>query len=145
MTGTWLERKATQKDYYLIKTVMDKYATRLKKSGAKSWYNYIDVDTVMKRIYDHEIYILDEEYLVVYEITSPWYNDEVLFLQEIIVLRLGQGDFSKVPAFLKRKGKEAGAVLVGVGTALARNDAALASMYQRFGFTSGDITLTLEP
>lgn len=125
---------------------MDKYATRLKKSGAKSWYKYIDVDIVMRRIYDVELYIVDEAYLVAYQIDTPWYaKDDVLILEEVIVLRLADGDFSKVPAFLKRKGKEAGAALVSVGTALARNDVALASMYQRFGFRSGDITLTLEP
>lgn len=115
---------------------------------AKAWFKLIDLDACLKFIFNAEhAYIVGGAFLVVYEIVSPWYaKDEDTILEEVIVLRLVRGgDFSSVPAFLERKRAEAGAKLVCAGTALARTDAALASVYQKLGFKTETIILVKEP
>lgn len=141
------DRKITRADYALIKRVAEKHLALLQKSNAKAWYKFIDVKAVMDFLYQHEhCYIVGEAYLVVYDVATPWFaKDGVIFLNEIIVLRLVRGnEFSIVPAFLERKAREAGAVLTGVGTALARFDAALAQIYQQYGYKPETIVLTKE-
>lgn len=83
-------------------------------------------------------------YLVAYEIGSPWYTDR-LILSELIICRLrGNSAFGVVPSFLEHKAREAGCTLITAGTALARSDRALASLYMKHGFTLGALSLTKE-
>lgn len=142
------DRKVSRDDYFLIKHVLTKHHKRLLRSNAKAWYKYIDLDACMKYFYECEnAYVVDDAYMVIYEIVQPFYmKDGHTMLQEVIVLRLvGGSDFSAVPAFLERKRVEAGALLSAVGTALARNDAALASLYQSFGYKTETHLLIKEP
>lgn len=99
----------------------------------------------MQFLYSHEhVYIIDDAYLIAYEIGSPFYSSE-LFLNEIIVFRLGASeDFGVVPAFFERKAREAGCKLIVAGTALARTDAALASLYHKHGFATETHSLIKE-
>lgn len=91
----------------------------------------------------HEhVYIVDNAYLVAYDVGSPWYTDKP-FLQELVVLRLvGGSSFNKVTSFLEERAREAGAVMIGVGTALARNDTAVASLYETEGYRAEAQVLT---
>jgi hypothetical protein len=131
-------RKITRADYFLIRTAMETRLRRMWKwRPAKAFLKFINVDTVMSGLYADDVnaYIVEETYLVVYDIVSPWYNSEITLLEEMLVVRLVPGsDFSCVPAFLERVATEAGATLVCAGTALARIDAALASVYHKHGF-----------
>lgn len=100
----------------------------------------------MKGLYGLEhCYIVDERYLIAYEIGAPWYQDDVYFLNELLVLALiGGGDFRSVTSFLEGRAREAGCVDAIAGTALAPSDAALASLYEKHGFMRGAISLSKE-
>lgn len=141
-----LERKVQLSDYTRIKSACEQKLRQLKRQKAKLWINYISIDDTMNFIMKHDgSYILDESYLVVYSLGSPWYNRSIIMLEEMIVLRLAEGgDFAAVSAFFDRKAVEAGAVLQGVGTALTRYDNALASFYKQAGYSQGAIILEKE-
>ena len=144
-----LARKITKEDYFLIKAAMELHlAKMLKWPDHKAWFKFIDTDVCLKRIYESNYaFIVNDAFLVVYDITTPWYaNNAVSYLEETIILRLVPGgDFANVVAFLERAREEAGAVLVCTGTALARTDAALASVYHKKGFKTETIILVKEP
>jgi hypothetical protein len=114
----------------------------------KAWFKFIDIDTCLDSIYASDnAYIVDDAFLVVYELVTPWYaKEDVVLLNEVIILRLVPGgDFKNVASFLERKREEAGAKLVCVGTALTRTDAALASVYHKLGFKTETIILVQDP
>lgn len=115
--------------------------------GHKTWFNFIDIDTCLASIYESDnAYIVDDAFLVVFDVITPWYAKDVTFLEEVIILRLVPGgDFKNVASFLERKREEAGAKLVCVGTALARTDAALASVYHKLGFRTETVVLVKDP
>lgn len=142
--GSPSERKLNKSDYHLVKRVLTVMVERLQRTGAKSMYAYMDVPTAMNWLYSLEhVYIVDDAYLVAYELGTPEYIREgVTFLNERLVIRLAvSGDFTVVPAFLERKAREAGAKLACAGTALAKADGALASLYHRAGFSTQALTL----
>lgn len=128
-----------------MKAAMSLCLSRLVRSDKKAWYKLIDLEASFKYLFHHaEAWIVDDAYFVVFDVHNPWYaKEDILILEEVIVLRLVRGsDFSVVPAFLERKGDEAGVKLVCAGTALARNDMALASFYERHGFKLETMVLT---
>ena len=141
------ERRLAKTDYFLILRVLTDMVERLQATGRKSMYQYMDADKATKHLYtlDH-VFIVDEAYLVAYDFATPWYvRDTDIFLEELLVARLAvSGDFTVVPAFLERKAREAGAVLAVAGTALAKADNALASLYHRAGFSTQALTLVKE-
>lgn len=143
-----LARKITRADYHLILRVLEDLATKLKASGKKAAWQYFDPTTVTRALYDMgTAFIVEEAYLVAYTLGTPWYSkDGIIMLHEELVVRLAAGgDFSVVPAFLADKAREAGAVLAIAGTALAKADNALASLYHRAGFSTQALTLVKEP
>jgi hypothetical protein len=146
--GSPSERKLSRTDYFLVQRVLTDMVKRLRRTKAKAMYQYMDAETAIKALYamDH-VYIVDEAYLVAYELSTPWYvPSDYIMLEEMLVLRLAaSGDFSVIPAFLSRKATEAGAVLAVAGTALAKSDEALASLYHRAGFSTQALTLVKEP
>jgi hypothetical protein len=144
------ERKIASTDYFRIEGILSRMVQKLQRSKRKAMYQFLDVDAAMAALYDMDhVYILEEQYLVAYAIIEPWYAKAgTSVLAEQLVLRLavsGAADFSVVPAFLERKAREAGCTLAVVGTALAKADAALASLYTRHGFKAETTTLTKEP
>lgn len=111
-------------------------------------YNYLDAETATKALYDLEhVYIVSDTYLVAYQLATPWWaNSDAVFLEELLVLRLAVSDnFDLVPQFLADRAREAGAQLVVAGTALAKSDRALASLYHRAGYSTQAFTLVKEP
>lgn len=146
--GSPSERKLTRSDYFLVQRVLTDMVKRLRRTKAKAMYQYMDADTALKALYDMDhVYIVNEQYLVAYELSTPWYCPPgVIMLEEMLVLGLAvSGDFTVIPAFLSRKAAEAGAVLATAGTALAKSDVALASLYHRAGFSTQALTLVKEP
>jgi hypothetical protein len=122
---------------------MERTLRRLLRSNAKAWYKLIDLEQCVRVFFGHpEAWIVDDAYLVIFDISTPWYAKDVTTLEEVIVLRLVRGgDFSQVPAFLERKAVETGATLVVTGTALAKTDAALVSMYNKLGYRTETVVL----
>ena len=83
--------------------------------------------------------IIDEAFLVVYNVGSPWYAERT-FLQELMVLRVGPGSsFDAVCDILEDLANEHDATEIIVGSALARHPRALSRMYQRRGYAIMDI------
>jgi hypothetical protein len=121
---------------------------RLRPTERKAIYRYMDPKVATDALYDMEhVFIVEESYLVAYELETPWYCPEgTMMLAERLVHRLAvSGDFTVIPEFLSRKAAEAGAVLAVAGTALAKSDSALASLYHRAGFRTEALTLVKEP
>lgn len=140
-----LARKLRPDDYPLIHAALNDLCQRLKANPSKAMYRFLDAEVAIRSVFafDHA-YIVAETYLVVFDLSTPWYSLE-LFLHELLVLRLtGGAGFGVVPEFLSKSASEAGAKLAAAGTALAKSDAALASLYQRYGFVEAARTLVKE-
>jgi hypothetical protein len=145
--GTPSERKLHRDDYQLILRMLTDMVKRLQATERKAMYRYMDPVAATAALYDMDnVYIVGEAYLVAYSLGTPWYcPDNVVMLTERLVLRLAAGGgFEIIPEFLSRKAAEAGAVLAIAGTALAKSDEALASLYHRAGFSTQALTLVKE-
>jgi hypothetical protein len=94
--------------------------------------------------------VVDEEYLVLYAVESPWYNDQIIEVWELFVCRVGKGVGGKGKALqgidkaLIDIAKKHGASRIAVGTSLPKNNKALARLYQRLGYEINAISLTKE-
>lgn len=142
------ERRLAKSDYFLVLRVLTDMVKRLQRTKGKAMYQYMDAKVATSALYDMDnVFIVDEAYLVAYDLGTPWYvPDGTIMLDEKLVLRLAaSGDFAVVPSFLERKAREAGAVLAIAGTALAKADNALASLYHRAGYRTEALTLVKEP
>lgn len=136
------ERRIEPRDYHLIRTKLVEAKAALQATGSKGWITLVDIDLVMDHLYETAFSWIVDGYLVAYELGIPWYSDHLL-LNELIVCRLsGRSAFGAVPSFLERKAREAGCSLMTVGTALARHDEALASLYIKEGFNLEAYSLT---
>lgn len=87
-------------------------------------------------VFDHpHSYIIDETFLVCYQIGTPWFSNERM-LGEMSVLRLGAGgSFSKVTDFLKAEAKRHSCKWVLTGTLLSNCDELLSRLYTMKGFS----------
>lgn len=131
-------------DIYDIKSRVKEVVANCHKNNKKSWVKYIDADTVIEHIIEHEhSYIVEESFLVLYDVGTPWFAKDELFLNDKLALRIRPGaDFSAVPKFLVDRAKAAGAVIAGAGTSLSDNDKALAAKYEDEGFAIEAFVLT---
>lgn len=137
-------RRVSATDHPLIEQALTGLVDELKRKPRKALYNYLDVPTAMRSMNHLDAHIVADSYLVVTDVSSPWFSQD-LFLHELLVLRLKPGaPFEVVPRFLGHLAREAGAKLAAAGTALAKSDAALASLYQRSGFEEAARTLVME-
>ena len=92
----------------------------------------------------YEVWLV-EGYLVVFAVGTPWYSDQPV-LSELLIVRVRPGGtLTGVAQFLKDQARSAGAVIVAVGTAFAQSDRALTRLYQSEGFQPEGTTLTWEP
>lgn len=110
-------------------------------------YQYMDPKVALDAIYEFEHAYIVDGFLVVYDLDTPWWAKAgTVFLEELLVLRVAvSGDFARVPEFLEAQAREHGASLAVVGTALAKSDEALSSLYRRAGFRTQALTLVKEP
>jgi len=129
------ERRVEGSDYDIIRRALEASLQRAKAKSTKVWLHTVDMDCVMTMVYSRDTAYIVGGYLVVYDVLVPEYTT-ARFLEEVLVCRLSRGtSFDVVTSFLCRKAEEAGCVIVGVGTALAWNDDALASLYIKDGFS----------
>lgn len=86
--------------------------------------------------HEHEhSYIVDETFLVCYQIGTPWFSNEQM-LGEMSVLRLAAGgSFSMVTDFLKAEAKRHSCKWVLTGTLLSNCDELLSRLYTMKGFS----------
>ena len=91
------------------------------------------VDQILKQEVDSVI--LDDTYLLVYSVGSPWYSRETV-VSEDMVLRLSPGShFSVVTDFLDDLANEHDASVILTGGALSRSSRAITRLYERAGYT----------
>lgn len=135
-------RKLEPRDYNLVSKLVIEIVSKLVRSNTKPWFKYLDAKCVIDFLFSHEsTYIIDEAYLVAYDLDVPWYTNE-MFLHELVVLRLKRGSsFDKVTDFLEGKKREANAAITFAGTMLAEDDVKVASLYISQGFVQSAIGL----
>lgn len=125
--------QVTKLDRVHFKLVHDRIvakADELKKYLRKQVHEDVDPLVVLHTIFESEHAYIVNGYLVVYMITEmPWSMTTIIAEQLVFALE-PTGGLADVIEFLEAKAKEAGAKYVCVGTALAKNDKALASVYE---------------
>lgn len=101
----------------------------------------LDHEEVIRRIVSGEApaLIIDEAFLLVYGIGTPWYSDN-LYLEEQLVLRIGKGsDFSAITDTLDDLADIANVEAIIVASALAYSSKALTRLYTRQGYHGGEL------
>lgn len=139
-------RKINDLDYAAIVIAAEDYLAKSLKRSGKVWVGKVQVPRVLEALLDPDnfVFIVDEAFLVYYEVGQPWYSDTDV-LEEKLVLNLRTGTpFSSVTDFLEERARLHQAELIGVGTALAASDAALVRCYARQGYRQEAITLIKE-
>lgn len=139
-------RKVIDLDYGDIYVAAEDHLAKAQKRTGKVWVQRVRLDKVLDVLLDPDnyVFIVDETFLVFYEVGQPWYADTDV-LEEKLVLNLRQGaKFSAVTDFLEERARLHQAELIGVGTALAASDAALVRCYTREGYRQEAITLIKE-
>lgn len=139
-------RKLEAKDAQWVVNAARQSLDKVMARSDKLWVKYIDFNKVIEYIADAEdAYIVEDKFLVIYELLTPWYADS-LWLAERLVLALDTGgNFTDVTDFLEERARAEGAVLIGVGTALAISDRALARCYTKRGYSGELLSLFKEP
>lgn len=106
------------------------------EAASKEVHRAISLEEATRRIVEHEVQsvILDNGLLLVYSVGSPWYSAKVILAEEM-VLRIGEGGtFNDLCSLLDDLADEYNVACTVVGTALARNDRAVARLYEHNGF-----------
>lgn len=131
----WCHSPAQQARVYTALRIAHAYA--LTKSD-KLWLAMIDVEAVYQQLVLSEVpsRILNDAYLVAYEIGAAWWNPKVAMVAEKLVLDLDDHNesFAVVPRFLESLAETYNAKLVAVGTAFAHSDRALSRKYESHGY-----------
>lgn len=131
-------RKIDARDRSRIYCQIEKARQRVKDSDITK-LSYTGYATEMIVLGGVDALILDEAFLVVYGVGSPWYSDRV-FLEEKMVLRIGEGSsFASVCDLLDDLAVEHDANDIIVGGALAKYPRALIRMYKARGYELMDI------
>ena len=146
--------KAIMYRYVVDEAEAEKFAYTLQDIVEQSpgWQGRFDPDeAVAKWAADFlQAIVVDEEYLVLYAIESPWYNANIVEVWELFICRIGKGEGGKGKALqgiveaLEDIAKKNNASRIVVGTSLPKNNKALSRLYQRLGFEVSAITLTKE-
>lgn len=131
-------RKVDARDRSRIYCQIEKARQRVEGSDITK-LSYTGYATEMIVLGGVDALILDEAFLVVYGVGSPWYSDRV-FLEEKMVLRIGEGSgFASVCDLLDDLAVEHDANDIIVGGALAKYPRALIRMYKARGYELMDI------
>lgn len=95
-----------------------------------------DAATATNAIVEHYVssLIVDEAYLVVYDLVNPWYSTKEI-LVELLVLRIGEGSsFTAVTDLLDDLAAEHDAAAIHAGSSFSRAPSALVRLYSRQGY-----------
>lgn len=145
MGSLWMSvDKLNQRHWNYIRTVFQDKAAELKRLARKHTHSVIDPDVALRNVFDAEHAYIVDGYLVVYEISTLWWSDDPIISEQLVFALEPNGDFSSVIRFFEAKAREVGARWIQAGTALAKSDRALASIYQRYGFEQHAIGLSKE-
>lgn len=129
------------------KLVQDRFvgtADKLKGLARKQVHSDIDPAVALRNVFDHPNAYIVDGYLVLYDLTEMWWSDSPIVAEQLVFALEPGGSLDAVIDFLEAKGREAGAKFICVGTALAKSDPALASLYEKRGFSRMAINLAKE-
>jgi hypothetical protein len=132
------------KHFVLVRDKFLERSEQLKEAARKFIHADIDPMIALRNVYEADNAYIVDGYLVVYDISTMWWSDTPILAEQLIFALNSDGRFSSVIEFLEAKAREAGAKYLCVGTALAKSDAALASVYERNGFSRMAINLCKE-
>jgi len=130
-----------------FKLVHDRFvgtSDKLKRLARKQVHGDIDPLVALRNVFDHPNAYIVDGYLVLYDLTEMWWSDSPIIAEQLVFALGPGGSLDAVVEFLEAKAREAGAKRVCVGTALAKNDNALASAYEKRGFNRMAINLAKE-
>lgn len=112
----------------------------------KTWvdqYKYEDGEYIVDCIYNNiDSVIVDETYLVCYQINDVWYSKKRV-LNECLVMKIhkNKSDFGYVVQALEQIAKDHQCDGILVGTAFSANDTLLARKYEGYGFRVEEMNL----
>lgn len=127
--------------------VRDKFiekADQLSRLGRKHMHEDIDPMVALRNVFKADNAYIVDGYLVVYDISTMWWSDTLILAEQLVFALEPNSRFASVIEFFEAKAREAGARYLCVGTALAKSDVALASLYERNGFSRIAINLVKE-
>lgn len=127
--------------------VRDKFiekADQLSRQARKAMHGDIDPLVALRNVFAAENAYIVDGYLVVYDISTMWWSDTPILAEQLVFALEPSSGLATVVEFFEAKAREAGARYLCVGTALAKSDIALASLYEREGFSRIAINLVKE-
>lgn len=139
--------EVTQLAGHHYKLVLDRFlgkADKLKALARKHIHQDIDPLVALRNVFEAEHAYIVSGYLVVYNITEMWWSDSPILAEQLVFALEPSASFDAVVEFFEAKAREVGAKYLCVGTALAKSDNALASLYEKRGFSRMAINLAKE-
>lgn len=126
-----------------ITSSLRKYHAKIAHRTNKVWFEFVDLEHVLGTILSGALpCAIVDGYLVMYDHGAPWYNPNIIVLEEVMVITVQPGgEFRNVVRFLESKGRLHSASFVAVGTALAQTDSLLARKYSALGFQQSAVQL----
>ncbi len=139
-----LFREVNESDIDNITTAIDYYKEKVLPNHPKEWIKDVDYEYVLFLIKQKAVsaVIIQETYLLLFDIYAPWYSLDELIFAERMLLRINNSNyvpFKCVVEVMEILAKEAGANVLVAGTALARKDEVLGKLYMKEGYTTHSI------
>jgi len=130
--------------YALVKDRFITKADQLRLQARKHMHQDIDPMVALRNVFEADHAYIVDGYLVVYDISTMWWSDTPILAEQLVFALEPTSRFASVIEFFEAKAREAGAKFICAGTALAKSDKALASLYEREGFSQVAINLSKE-
>lgn len=138
-------RKVHPNDYSLIQARIAALIKTSQQRGRKAIHGDLDERRALRWIFDNDnAYIVDESYLVLYEVFVPPYSLNPVLSEQFVLSLDGPSSLESVVEFLEHAARATKARMIYVGTALALSDRALAAQYEKHGFRREGTLLTKE-
>lgn len=110
--------------------------------GSKFVAKNASIPNIMRSLRSWDIpgIVLDQQIMILYDLDRPWFNDNLLVLSELMVLRFAPGTsgFKDIDAALCFLAQAAGATHIAVGGALSERPRVLARAYKSVGYVEED-------
>lgn len=136
--------KLTTRHFALVRDRFIAKAEELKRILRKQVHADIDPLVALRKVFDAEHAYIVGGYLVVYDFAEVWWSDDEILAEQLVFALEPDSSFSAVLEFFEAKAREAGVKRICVGTALAKSDRALASVYMKGGYEQMATHLTKE-
>lgn len=118
----------------------------IRKLGISSKSEMVNYDPYKALMFlkQHTNMAMVKGYLVAYLVDKPWYSNERVLCEMLVLRMCPTGTLRDVIEFFEREAKVLDCNRIVTGTLLATNDQALVRLYQRQGFTLSACQLSKE-